>query len=106
MSNSLRRYEILLPRRFNDGEPIPEEFFADTMLELRQQFGAVSCETQIIHGQWQQKGLVFRDDLIRFFVDVTDDLLNRQYFVDFKERAKARFRQIDIRLTTYLVEEV
>lgn len=32
--NALRRYEILLPLRFNDGQPVPDELVSDTMLEL------------------------------------------------------------------------
>ena len=30
MSRSLRRYEILLPLRFNDGQPVPDDLIADT----------------------------------------------------------------------------
>jgi hypothetical protein len=29
-----RRYEILLPLRFNDGHPVPDELVADTLIEL------------------------------------------------------------------------
>jgi hypothetical protein len=43
--SSLRRYEILLPKRFNEGAPVPEELLADTATELRQRFGAMSWET-------------------------------------------------------------
>ena len=50
MSKTLRRFEVLLPLRFNDGQPVPDEIVADTLLELEQQFGAVSCETQSIRG--------------------------------------------------------
>lgn len=28
---ALRRYEILLPSRFNDGRPIPQELIAETL---------------------------------------------------------------------------
>jgi hypothetical protein len=56
MSSLQRRYEILLPQRFNDGQPVPDDLFADTLLELRSQFGAVSSETQIIRGIWQHAG--------------------------------------------------
>jgi hypothetical protein len=55
MSAFSRRFEILLPRQFNDGQPVPDDLFAETLLELRQQFGAVSSETQIIRGLWQHK---------------------------------------------------
>ena len=29
-----RRYEILLPLRFNDGQAVPDALIADTLLEL------------------------------------------------------------------------
>ena len=67
-------------------------------------FGAVSCETQTIRGQWRHQGQTYRDDLIRVFVDVADEPENRQFFVEYKERLKARFQQLDLWLTTYLIE--
>jgi hypothetical protein len=33
MSASFRRFEILLPRRLNDGHAVPDELIADTLLE-------------------------------------------------------------------------
>ena len=65
MSSSLRRYEILLPLRFNDGSPVPDELVGQTILELRQQFHAISSETQVIRGHWQHQGEEFRDELGR-----------------------------------------
>jgi hypothetical protein len=76
----------------------------ETLLELRQQFGAVSSETQIIRGLWQHEGQSYRDELVRVFVDVPDISESRQFFVDFKQRLKARFQQIDIWMTTYPIE--
>ena len=104
MTDSYRRFEILLPRQFNDGQPVPNEFVADTLLELRQQFGAVSSETQIIRGQWQNQGQVYRDDLTRVLVDAPDLPDTRQFFVELKERLKSRFQQIDIWITTHPIE--
>jgi hypothetical protein len=104
MSRSFRRYEILLPRRFNDQQPVPDELVVETLLELERQFGAVSSETQIIRGLWQHEGQSYRDELIRVFVDVPDMPEHRQFFQEYKERLKTRFRQLDIWLTTYLVE--
>jgi len=40
-----RRYEILLPLRFNDGRPVPWTVIGETLTELRHRFGAVSWET-------------------------------------------------------------
>jgi hypothetical protein len=94
--NILRRYEILLPLRFNNGEPVPEDLLADTLLELRRQFGAVSSETQIIQGHWENEGVVFQDHLTRIFMDVPDTPENRHFFVQLKEQLKVRFQQLDI----------
>jgi hypothetical protein len=52
--SSLRRYEILLPLRFNDGRPVPPELVAETVIRLREQFGAVSSQNQTIQGQFYQ----------------------------------------------------
>ena len=76
MTSSQRRFEILLPQRFNDGKPVPDELLADTLLDLRQRFGAVASETQIIRGVWEHAGQIL----------------------------KVRFQQIEIRITSYLIE--
>ena len=89
MSASFRRFEILLPRRFNDGQQVPDELIADTLLELEARFGAVSCETQTIRGLWRHDDELFRDDLVRAFVDAPDVQESREFFLEFKERAKA-----------------
>ena len=104
MSKVFRRFEILLPLRFNDARPVPDELIADTLLELREQFGSVSCETQTIRGTWTFEAEVLRDDLVRVFVDAEDVPASREFFGQFKERLKARFEQLDIWMTTYLIE--
>jgi hypothetical protein len=71
----------LLALRFNDGQPVPEETVAETLLELEQRFGAVSCEKQSIRGYWRHEGESYRDDLIRVFVDVADDPEHRQFSI-------------------------
>src|ERR1700722_5939103 len=55
----------------------------------RSMFGAVSYETQTIHGQWEHGGQVYNDKLIRVFVDVPDTPENRAFFPSFKERLKS-----------------
>jgi hypothetical protein len=104
MSSTLRRFEILLPLRFNDGQPVPDELVGQTLLEIRQQFGAISAESQVIRGHWHHQGEVFRDELMRVFVDVADTEGNRAFFVAYKEQLKTRFQQLDIWMTTYLIE--
>jgi len=104
--SALRRYEILLPSQFNDGRPITHELIADTLSELEQEFGAVSCETQAVLGLWRREGELYRDSLARVFVDTNDTPQHRQFFIQFKERLKKRFEQKDIWLTTYPVEAI
>jgi len=43
---------------------------------------------------------------VRVFCDVPDTPENRQFFVEIKQRLKARFQQIDIWMTTYAVEVI
>ena len=103
---SLRRWEIFLPLRFNDGQAVPEHLTADVFLELRERFCGASCETQVIRGAWRQGEAMFRDDLTRMFVDVPDTVEHEQFFVELKERLKVRFKQIEIWITTYPIAAV
>jgi hypothetical protein len=103
---ALRRYEILLPLRFNDGQPVPDSLLSDAVLELRRKFRAVSGERQIIQGLGETEGVAFRDELMRIFIDVPDTAENREFFARFKEQLKERFGQLDIWITTHPVEVV
>lgn len=95
---------MLLPLRFNDGNPIPDELIGETLIELRAKFGAASSETQVIRGFWEHEGQSFQDQLIRVFVDVPDLPEHRDFFREFKGRLKERFKQLDIWMTTYPIE--
>jgi hypothetical protein len=71
---------------------------------LEERFGAVSCETQIIHGRWSREGRAFRDDLMRVYVDAEVTPEVQAFFANFKQQAKARFEQLDIWLTSHSIE--
>ena len=73
------------------------------LLELREQFGEVSCESQTMLGVWEHDGEICRDDLVRIFVDAPDVPQSRGFFVSFKERIKSRFKQLDM-MTTCRIE--
>jgi hypothetical protein len=83
---------------------VPPSLLAETLIELRQQFGAASCETQSIQGQWQHQREVYHDELVRVFVDVEDVLENREFFLHFKDRLKQQFHQIDIWMTSHTID--
>jgi hypothetical protein len=61
---------------------------------------------QVTHGRWQAEGLTYRDELVRDVVDIPDEQQHWTFFVRYKKRLKKRFQQLEIRLTTYLVEEI
>jgi hypothetical protein len=102
--SSLRRYEILLPRKYNDGRAVSDRLISQSLAELEQRFSAVSWETQTIQGAWRQHGVRYRDELFRVFVDVEDRPEHRQFFIEYKQHLKSRFEQIDIWMTTYLID--
>lgn len=76
------------------------------LLDLEKRFGAVSWETQVIRGRWRHEDQVYSDDLMRVIIDVEDVQEHRQFFRDFKETLKSRFQQIDIRMTTQLIDVI
>jgi hypothetical protein len=96
-----RRYEILLPRRFNDGRRVPAGLLRQTFRELEARFGAVSAERQTILGAWREGEKSYRDELVRMFVDVDASREHDQFFQDFKETLKARFQQVEIWVTSH-----
>lgn len=104
MRDTYRRYEILLPLKFNDGQPVPPELIGETAIELRARFGAVSTETQTIQGRWQHQGAFYQDELARVFVDVPDLPEHEEFFVAYKETLKIRFRRLDIWLTSHPIK--
>lgn len=104
MTTSYRRYEILLPLKFNDGTPIPRDLIVDTALELEERFGPLSTETQEIEGRWRSGGQTYRDQSVRMFVDVEDIPEHREFLLQLKERLKARFQQRDIWLTSHPID--
>lgn len=50
--------------------------------------------------------MVYRDNLTRFFVDVSDAPEHRDFFREFKERLKGRFDQLEIWITSHPVDVI
>ena len=94
---------MLLPLQFNDGRDVPAEWLADAHLEVVEQFGAASYETQRIEGQWLQGATLYRDNLVRLVVDVPDTVRNRRWMQAFKQRWKGKLDQLELWMVSYLV---
>jgi len=99
-----RRFEVLLPLRLNDGRAVPRKLLGEALREIGEEFDAASFETQTIEGHWRYKGVWYRDDLSRIFVDVPDTVKNRKWMKQFKTRWKKRLDQLEIWLISYRIE--
>ncbi len=95
------RYEILLPLKYNDGTPVEPEKFQQTRRELVSQFGALTMDAPPVSGLWVSGGQEYTDQLIRFVVDTETTPDTDEFFRNFKEHLKERFRQIEIWMTAY-----
>ena len=104
MSSKWRRYEVLLPLRFNDGLEVPDAWLADAIFEIVDQFGAASYEARRVEGQWRHGAVILRDDLARLVVDVPDTKSNRRIMQDFKARWKEKLQQVELWMTSYEIE--
>lgn len=104
MSSRYRRFEVLLPLQFNDGREIPTEWLAEAVLEVVDHFGAASYETQKLEGHWRHGGVIYRDNLVKLVVDVSDATSNRQWMRQFKSRWKTRLEQLDLWMVSYRIE--
>lgn len=95
------RYEILLPLKYNDGTAVEPEKFQETRRELVGRFGALTMDAPPISGLWVSGGREYQDELIRFVVDAEATPDTDEFFRDFKERLKERFRQVEIWITAH-----
>ena len=104
MSNKLRRFEILLPLQFNDGRDIPPDWLAEAVLEIVENFGAASYETQKVEGHWRHQGILYRDNLVKIVIDASDEEANREWMREYKARWKAKLEQLELWLVSYTID--
>ena len=98
---SFRRYEILLPTKYNDGSPVERRKFLQTYRGISVQFGGVSFQGGLTHGRWIQEGRTHEDSHRKVVVDVEDTPESEAFFVQLKQTLKERFRQIDVWIVSY-----
>ena len=104
MKSKSRRYEVLLPVRFNDGTDVPEELLGEAVNEIVEQFNAVTFYKEAAEGRWRQDETLFRDDLALVVVDVPDTAKNRKWMKAFKARWKLRLEQLEIWMVSYQID--
>ena len=104
MNNKLRRFEILLPLQFNDGNDIPPDLLAEAVLEIVDKFGAASYETQKVEGHWRFQGVLYRDNLTKIVIDIADSDENHDWMRQYKKRWKLKLDQLELWLVSYVIE--
>jgi len=102
----LRRYEILLPLFYNNGSTIEKEKFLLTQKELVERFGASTTDTTKIVGKWIYQNQLYEDKLMRIRIDTEPSNETDEYFRQYKELLKERFRQIDIWITSHEIDVI
>src|SRR6266705_960650 len=97
----MKKYEIYLPLKYNDGREIEAEKIKQIREELIAVFGAltVSSLSAPYQGSWKYGGVEFIDDIIKIEVITLDDPNADNFFQEFKKRLREFLRQIDILIT-------
>jgi uncharacterized protein YnzC (UPF0291/DUF896 family) len=104
----MRKYEIYLPLKYNDGKEIEPEKIKQIKQELVEMFGAitVSSLSSPYQGTWKYGGVEYLDDIIKVEIVTSDDKLTKRFLKGFKERLKESLQQIDILITTHGIQVI
>jgi hypothetical protein len=101
-----RRYEILLPLKFNDGQPVPAEALNQTREDLLARFDGLTVHPHSLLGVWQHEGQRYEDELVRVTIDVEDTEENQFFFSNLKTTLLERFQQIEIYIISYPIDRL
>jgi hypothetical protein len=104
MKSKSRRYELLLPVKFNDGTDVPEGLLAEAVNEIVDNFGAVSFYKELVEGRWRNGDALYRDDLALLIVAVADSKKNRNWMKAFKVRWKEKLEQLELWMVSYSID--
>jgi hypothetical protein len=95
----VKKYDIYLPLRYNDGRQIEDEKFDDVLYEC---FGGL---TAVLHefplrGLWSGESEAYRDLIVIYTtIDFESSESTTQFFEEYKESLKSQFQQEEILIT-------
>ena len=77
----MKKYEIYVPLKYNDGTEIEAEKIKQIRIELIAAFGAITVSSQSApyQGTWKYGGIDFIDDIIKFEIIGLSSILD-SYF--------------------------
>ena len=101
----MRKYEIYLPLKYNDGSDVEPEKLEEIQRQLIAVFDAitVSSLSAPFQGTWRYGGVEFVDDIIRI-ENITDEDL--YFFKNLKRQLKRTLRQFDILITVQDIKAI
>jgi hypothetical protein len=97
-NDGMKKYEIYLPLKYNDGSRIESRKITRIREELVDVFGArtVSSQAAPYQGAWNYRGIDFIEDIIKIEIIARADRKTQKFFKQFKQRLKRLLRQIDV----------
>ena len=98
------RFEMFLPVRYSDGREVPRELVAEATSEIQRRFVGATPKSEVFEGGCRQRGVEYRGQVNRIFVDVEDTPENRRFFTELKARVKDGYEQLDIWVTSFPLE--
>lgn len=104
----MKKYEIYLPLKYNDGKEIEAKKIKQIREELITVFGArtVSSPSAPYQGSWQYGGIDIIEDIIKIEIITSGDKKTLAFFKRFKERLKRLLKQIDVLIIAQDIHKV
>jgi hypothetical protein len=101
MAKAARRYDLYLPRTFNNGRPIPDQYFDTVERRLLGRFGGATSQQRDfpLRGIWQDQSQLYLDQVI---VMTVFDFCRRgstRFIADLKRDLLREFDQLEILIT-------
>jgi len=102
-----RRYEVLLPVRYNDGRDVEPRKLYDSKEEVMANFGGITADGIVRTGSWKDAdGIRYDDETIRLTVDVDDTTETLAAFRAYKATLIDRFLQKEIYMVSWTIDVV
>jgi hypothetical protein len=99
----MKKYEIYLPLKYNDGKEIEPHKIELIRNELAGTFGAitVSAISAPFQGNWAYAGVEYVDDIIKVEIITKEDPKTTLFLASFKQRLKQVLQQHEILITVH-----
>ena len=98
--------QLLLPLFDNDGQSVPRDRFETVHRELAETFGGLTVYSRApAEGTWRDDSArKVQDELLLFEVMVQQ--IDRNWWRDYRHRLEVRFRQQEILVRSFVVEQL